>query len=191
MKNNLLKHIWPANCLPTKIYVILFAISLIGLIVQFAILFVMIRKVSQNIAENRRSRVKSVLIKAFLASLVSSMLSFVINVIIFNLLCGKAGQTGRQWTSGILGFAVLVPTVNYFIYGAVMSMFIQKEGQELLAELMDSVAVEVKNKMRPSYPEPSQPLPAPEVAPAPPAPVPSDQPSPSANSVATLRNRRY
>jgi ABC-type xylose transport system permease subunit len=137
--------LWPANCVPTKIYMIISILSVLILITAYS-------SMSKKIVEHDSDTDKkaAMINKLYVCVLFSFVITVVLNSYIFNMICGADGNNnGRQVVSGLAGLAI-IPVVTLLVFTLVTLLFFGQQTFNL---------VPWASKYQPS--QPYQPVPVP------------------------------
>ena len=162
------KLFWPKQCVPTRVYVIFWAISFVYMLVVVALAHRALKKMkeSKEFLDMDDSVLRVLYSKIVISGIVGSILILFVNSYLFNMMCGEEGKPSRQVMSAVLGYLIVTPIVASLIMGVTSRLIMGKD-----KGLFDLI-MKMTDKARKPIPEPNpepepQPNPQPDPGPQP------------------------
>ena len=132
MLESLKDFFWPSTCIPTKIYVIISILNLLTILILLAMCLRRCRNLKNNELSTSIDKLRSLVVnKILMLSLATLLVSVLINVLIFNLMCGS-GSNGSQILSGFFGFFLISPIIAMLVFSLMVAVFLNKAENDLL-----------------------------------------------------------
>lgn len=136
-QQEILKELWPEYCVPTKIYVFYFAMTVAVGLLQFMQFNRMVSEMKSGLKDPEdQKKASGVLMRASLGLALGGLVSLAVIVFAMNQLC-KQGAVSDQILSGVLGFGAIVPIVTSLAMGVSLRLFVSEADLELLRRSQD------------------------------------------------------